>query len=230
MAVDPRIEVRDNFRSIALGTMAGWIMRIWCATLRYEIIDRYGLNDPDKPRCPLVYVLWHNRLFTVPIAWRNHTKGTRKAVVLTSASHDGSALANAVKVLGIEAFRGSSSRRAIAASVGLKRALKSGSEVCLTPDGPRGPCYRLKAGAIKLAQSVEAPVIPIHVQMSGHWVLKKAWDRFMIPFPFSRVRVIFDVPMTISPDLTEEEFEAKRVELESILCIGDVPFHQEYDS
>jgi lysophospholipid acyltransferase (LPLAT)-like uncharacterized protein len=219
MADDSRHAIRDSWKSRTLGTVAGWLMRLWCSTLRYEIIDRCGLSDIKKEQGPVVYALWHNRLFMVPLAWRKLCQGARQAVVLTSASHDGSALAHAVGVFGIGAVRGSSSRRAVAALVGLKRALMAGIDVCLTPDGPRGPKYHFQAGAVKLAQSAGVPIIPIHVEPSACWRLK-TWDRFILPVPFSHVRVIFDEALDVAPGLSDDAFEAERVRIEAILRTG----------
>ena len=198
MADDSRNAVRESRKSRTLGTMAGWLMRIWCSTLRYEIIDRHGICNEANLGRPLVLALWHNRLFMVPLAWHRLTEGRRRVVVLTSASHDGSALAHAMRVFGIGAVRGSSSRRAVAALVGLRRALQEGVDVCITPDGPRGPRYQLQPGAVMLAQSAGAPIIPIHVLPSACWRLK-SWDRFIIPVPFSHVRVIFDEALAVAP-------------------------------
>jgi lysophospholipid acyltransferase (LPLAT)-like uncharacterized protein len=109
-------------------------------------------------------------------------------VVLTSASHDGAALATAMGVFGIGSVRGSSSRRGVAALVGMRKALREGIDVCVTPDGPRGPRYMIQAGLVKLAETSAAPVIPIHVEYPNCWRLK-TWDRFAIPKPCSTVRV-----------------------------------------
>jgi lysophospholipid acyltransferase (LPLAT)-like uncharacterized protein len=226
MADDPRHAIRDSRKSRALGTLAGWLMRLWCSTLRYEIIDRCGLGDIKKDLGPVIYALWHNRLFMVPMAWKKLCQGERQAVVLTSASHDGSALAHAVGIFGIGAVRGSSSRRAVAALVGLKRALTEGVDVCLTPDGPRGPKYHLQAGAVKLAQSAAVPIIPIHVEPSLCWRLK-TWDRFIIPLPFSHVRVIFDEALAVPPGLSDDAFEAQRIRIETILRAGATDPHSE---
>lgn len=219
MADEPRNAIRESRKSRALGTVAGWLMRIWCATLRYEIVDRYGICREERLGKPMVFALWHNRLFMVPLAWRKLTKGRRQVNVLTSASHDGSALAHAMRVFGIGAVRGSTSRRAVAALVGLRRTLQEGVDVCITPDGPRGPKYQLQAGAVKLAQSAGVPFIPIHVEPSACWRLK-SWDRFIIPVPFSHVRVIFDEALAVGPGLSDDAFEAERVRIESILRAG----------
>jgi hypothetical protein len=122
-------------------------------------------------------------------------------------------------VFGIGAVRGSSSRRAVAALIGMKRALKDGLDVCITPDGPRGPRYGFHAGVIKLAESSGAPIVPIHAVYSSAWRLK-TWDRLVIPKPFSRVTVIFDEMLVVPPKLDEAAFETCRERVQAILLAG----------
>jgi lysophospholipid acyltransferase (LPLAT)-like uncharacterized protein len=216
MAAGSRHEIRKSWKTALGGTLAGGLLRLWCATLRYEVVDRSGLKTPQGNKGPVIYALWHNRLFSVPGAWKRLCGKHRSAVVLTSASHDGDVLARAVGAFGIGSVRGSSSRRAIAALVALKRALMEGVDVCLTPDGPRGPRYHLQGGLVKLAQTTGAPVIPVHVSVSSCWRLR-SWDRFMIPKPFSRVRVIFDQALAVPSALDDDAFEAERTRIESVL-------------
>ncbi|MEM9235540.1 MAG: lysophospholipid acyltransferase family protein [Verrucomicrobiota bacterium] len=212
-------EIRESRKSTLIGTTAGWLMRLLCSTLRFEIDDRCGLGEKGRFPKPVIYCLWHNRIFTVPAAWKKLCGGHRKAVVLTSASHDGAMLARAVGVFGIGSVRGSSSRRGVAALVALRKALRQGVDICLTPDGPRGPRYVLQPGAIKLAEAAGAEVIPIHVEFSSAWKLK-SWDRFHVPKPFSRVRVIFDQTLAVPSGLSESEFETWRAEIEAVLRDG----------
>jgi len=194
-------------------------MKLLAATLRMEIRDECGIGSPERQTPPVIYVLWHNRIFTVPPAWQRLCGRHRKAVVMASASHDGDIVARAMAVFGMGAVRGSSSRRGVAALVGLKRELAAGTDVCLTPDGPRGPRYVLQAGAVKLAQSSGAPLVPVHVRFSSAWRLK-TWDRFVIPKPFSRVIVTFAAPLVIPRELDDEEFEAQRRMLEQRMLEG----------
>jgi lysophospholipid acyltransferase (LPLAT)-like uncharacterized protein len=107
----------------------------------------------------------------------------------------------------------------VAALVGLKRALQEGLDICVTPDGPRGPRYIVQPGVIKLAGSTGAPIVPIHVRFSNAWRLK-TWDRFVIPKPFSRVEVVFDHALTLPRGLDESQFENERLDLEKILTEG----------
>ena len=209
-------EIRGDRKSAILGTLAGWFMKLWSFTLHFEIEDHSGITRPGTHTMPVIFALWHNRIFTIPPVWWKTGGKQRKAVVLTSASHDGAMLSHAMAVFGLGAVRGSSSRRAVAALIGMKRALQEGLDVCITPDGPRGPRYEFHPGVIKLAESTGAPIVPIHATYSSAWRLK-TWDRFVIPKPFSRVHVIFGEMHFIPPKLDDEAFENTRKELETIL-------------
>lgn len=219
-------EVRESRKATMLGTLAGWLMRFWCATLRFRIEDRCGIGERGRFEGPVIYGLWHNRIFAVPSAWRRLCGRERSTVVLTSASHDGAMLARAVGVFGLGAVRGSSSRRGVAALVALRKALRGGTDVCVTPDGPRGPRYELQPGLVKLAEASGAPVIPIHVEFDSAWRLK-SWDRFALPKPFSRVRVIFDEALAVPSGLSEADFETWRHRIEAVLRAGVEDFSEE---
>lgn len=214
-----RSEIRESGKSNFLGTLAGKLMAAWGATLRVEIIDRCGLTRPGALPGPAIYCLWHNHIFTVPHAWRKSCGKHRRTVVLTSASHDGAALARAVGVFGIGSVRGSSSRRAVAALVGLRKALREGSDACITPDGPRGPRHVVQPGIVKLAETSGAPIIPIHVEYTACRELR-TWDRFAIPRPCSSVRVIFDEALAVPAGLSEDDFEHWRLRLQEIMLRG----------
>lgn len=212
-------EIRGSRKAELLGTLAGWVMRLWCATLRFEVQDRCGVTRPEADLPPVIYAMWHNRIFIIPAIWRQRCGSHRKAVVLTSASKDGAILARAMGVFGIGSVRGSSSRRAVAALIGMRRELKEGVDVCITPDGPRGPRYSLHAGAVKLAESSGVPILPIHAEFSSCWCLK-TWDKLVIPKPFSRITVIFDNLLAIPPKLDEAAFQAESDRLREILLAG----------
>ncbi|WP_193210467.1 lysophospholipid acyltransferase family protein [Luteolibacter marinus] len=217
-----RSEIRESGKASFLGTLAGRLMRAYCATLRFEIVDRCGITRPGGIATPVIYCLWHNRIFTMPAAWKKACGSHRRAVVMTSASHDGAALARAVGVFGIGAVRGSSSRRGVAALVGMRKALREGLDACITPDGPRGPRHVLQSGIVKLAETSGAPLIPLHVEIPDRWELK-TWDRFAIPKPCSRVRVIFDEALAVPAGLSEDDFETWRRRIEETMLAGADP-------
>ncbi|MCF7675828.1 MAG: lysophospholipid acyltransferase family protein [Akkermansiaceae bacterium] len=216
MSTQRRTEIRDSRKAMVLGTLAGWAMRVWSWLVRLEVETRW---DPAARTGPVIFALWHNRFFTVPPAFRKAYGSRRKCVVLTSASLDGAVVARAMAVFGFGAVRGSSSRRGVAALVGLTRAVRSGLDVCITPDGPRGPRYVFQPGMVKLAEASGTPIIPVHVTFSSAWRFK-TWDRFVVPKPFSRVRVVFDHPLTVATTSDAQAFENERARVEAALVAG----------
>jgi len=209
-------EIRTSWKARAGGRAGGWLIRVLSLTLRREVIgDVVSLNKHPEP---LVHVLWHNQIFSTPFLWRKMFP-KREVVVLTSASKDGAALAAAVKVFGVGAVHGSSSRRGAAAIVALRRAARNGKDLVITPDGPRGPRYHLQPGVVKIAQTTGLRVVPLQVDYLSCWTLK-TWDRFRIPKPFSKVRVTLHDTIIVPRELDDEGFEKERLRLEKSLSGG----------
>jgi lysophospholipid acyltransferase (LPLAT)-like uncharacterized protein len=164
---------------------------------------------------PYIWAFWHNRLMLFPRLIERYLP-QRQCAALTSASKDGEIVANFLANFGIRSIRGSSSRRGAAALIEMRSLLAEGVDVGFTPDGPRGPCYRLNPGVVKLAQKTGIPVIPANVEYSRFWRLK-TWDAFMIPKPFSRVEITIGALVEVAKTTTEEEFEQERLRLENAL-------------
>ena len=204
----PPLKARLIGRLVAM--LVGGIGR----TLRFEVDDRCGAleNDPDSP---LLWTVWHNRMFVVPTVWRKFLPD-RSGAVLTSASKDGAILAETLRCFGAGAVRGSSSRRGRAASKELVKWVDAGFDIAITPDGPRGPKYKLAAGVIRLASLTGARILPLTVSYENAWRLK-SWDRFFIPKPFSKVRVTLGEFETMAADLDGDAFDAERERIEVLL-------------
>jgi len=118
-------------------------------------------------------------------------------------------LADALPRFCYDVVRGSSSRLGASAILQLTETLASGRDVVITPDGPRGPAYELGPGIVFLTQKSDALVLPMNLEYSRCWRLG-SWDRFIIPQPFSKVRVLISRPLRVEPTITPEEFEAER--------------------
>jgi lysophospholipid acyltransferase (LPLAT)-like uncharacterized protein len=212
----PRHRIRGDERSRRAGRAAGAVMRALAATWRVRAWDDAGIFVPGSYAGPVIFALWHDCIFTVPPVWRAYVGSHRRAVVLTSASKDGAVLEAAVGTFGIGAVRGSSSRRAVAGLLGLRQAMREGSDTCITPDGPKGPRHVCQPGIIKLAQTTGAPIIPIRCGFTGARRLP-TWDRLVLPLPFGTVRVCFGRPQHVAADAGEAGFEAARKALEEEL-------------
>jgi lysophospholipid acyltransferase (LPLAT)-like uncharacterized protein len=204
-------------KAALIAAVAEWFTRAILITLRFRIVDRAGIMVA-APMPPVLWAFWHNRLFVVPYLFE-HFASTRPGAALTSASKDGELLSAVLRRFGVEAIRGSSSRRGATAFREMRRAVQAGSDVAITPDGPRGPRYRVNPGLLLLAQKTMAPVMPVRVTYSRALRLK-SWDRFMIPLPFARVEVVFDTPIDFAAVKDNADFEKERARLEAVLREG----------
>jgi len=196
---------------IALGFR---LLQIWARTLRYEIDDRSNLiNTPVTEN--YICSLWHNRLLLISYILKRFAPH-RPGAGLISASRDGDLVADLTQRFGFDVVRGSSSRLGASGMLELTNVLASGRDVLITPDGPRGPAYELGPGIVFLAQKSGAAVVPVNMEYSSCWRVK-SWDRFVLPHPFAKVRVIFGPLHRVALTTTDEEFEAERLRLQNAM-------------
>lgn len=153
----------------------------------------------------------------MPLVYRRYLS-FRRGAVLTSPSKDGEIIVQVMKRFGVESVRGSSNRSAVNALRRLMDYLEknNGADVVITPDGPRGPAHVLQPGVIKLAQITGYPVLPITIIYSRAMMLK-TWDKFEIPFPFSKVKVRLNSFHYFENIDDKQKLEAMRKKLEEDL-------------
>lgn len=178
------------------------LVRLWGRTLRFEM-DPASEAAYRRTDLPIAFTLWHNRLFLVAEIARRY-RGGKPVYGLVSASRDGAWLSAFFSAVGIRSVRGSSSKLGREAATALIDVLKGGNDVGITPDGPRGPCYDLKPGALIVARRGHALVLLIGAEFRSAWRLK-SWDRFALPLPFSRVSIRAELftPEQLSGDRNE---------------------------
>jgi len=203
-----------GWRARWLTALGYCLLQVWARTLRFELEDRAGVVDAP-PNERYIGALWHNRLLLLPFILRRYLP-QRRGAALISASRDGAILADLVERFGYDTVRGSSSRKGASAIRQLGEVIAGGRDVVITPDGPRGPAYVLGQGIIYLAQQSGTEVVPINMEYSSSWRVK-SWDRFILPKPFSKVRVIFDRPHRVAATITETEFETERLRLQEAM-------------
>jgi len=195
--------------------LASLLLKALCRTLRYRILDEAGFLRGPYPT-PVIMLIWHNRILAMPALFVRRYPKRKGLIVLTSPSRDGAYLAEFVRQFRMGAVRGSSSRRGAAALLHLTRRVEERYDICITPDGPRGPRYRLQPGALLLAQRAGVPLMPFLIEYSRYWRLK-SWDGFAIPKPFSQVTVTLLPMVTVPPDLSEQAFERARAGIETAM-------------
>jgi len=202
--------VSDNKRNwkLAIAVHVGSvIIRALAITWRFRITNAGAWRELRSRRQPFIFAFWHGTM--LPLVWTHRGEGVS---VVISEHRDGEIIARIVESFGFKTIRGSSSRGAARALIGIVRELERGSEVAVTPDGPRGPSRRFASGALVAAQRVGVPIVGIGVVASRAWRLN-SWDRFMIPKPFSRVQIAYTLPTSVAAaSAREAEGEAPRFE------------------
>lgn len=180
-------------------------------TIKYEVEGSKFLERLETDGEIPVYATWHNRIFPSVYFLRN-----RKIVVLTSQSFDGEYIARFIQRFGFGAVRGSSTRGGIGGLAAMIRLMKKKHPMCFTVDGPKGPRYSAKSGAILLAKKTQNPVLPFVIETEKFWTIN-SWDKLQIPKPFTRAKVFFGEPVYVSKKADDREIETKLRELQSKL-------------
>jgi len=209
----PRFTLTQRLVLAILPRLAWTVMMALSKTWRYELIAEEGATAVPfgKKAGPEIYCFWHQCLLpSVPFYRKSGS------VVMISRSFDGEIIARTAELFGYGTSRGSSSRDAQRAFIGLVRSIKAGRPAIFTADGPRGPVYQSKMGPIKLAQLTGAPIASFHQEPKSAWMMR-SWDRFLIPKPFTRVVVSWTRWVVVPTDLAAEDFESKRLELDAAL-------------
>lgn len=182
-------------------------------TWRFEVIAEEGVVPVvfGEVPGPEIYCFWHQCVLPCTVYFRHS-----RAVILISQSFDGELITRILRMFGFDAVRGSSSRGAREGLLGLKHVIESGRTAIFTADGPRGPIYRTKMGPIKLAKLTGAPIGAFHLEPEHAWTLG-SWDRFLVPAPFTRIAVSWAQWTHVTTDLSEDQFELKREELNAAI-------------
>ncbi len=184
-----------GFGRALLAPIIGVVARLWIASLRFE---RRG----PPMEGPSLVAFWHGD--QLPLLGQ---RPRGQVVAPISLSRDGRMQARIMKHFGIGDVPGSSSRGAFGAARGLLRALQGGAVALMAVDGPRGPRGHVKTGVAFLARHAKVPVYPVGVA-SGLFKRLGAWDRFLLPLPFSRVVVWVGTPMRLEAGLTDAQAAA----------------------
>lgn len=185
------------------------LLRLLASTWRVRPVNEGPLNEARRNGQRVLFALWHGEL--LPLLWYQRGRGV---AVVISEHRDGEIVSQIAESLGYRTVRGSSSRGASRALLGLARALEEGHDGAITPDGPRGPAHVFAPGGAVAAQRAGVPIVPIRASASRAWRLK-SWDRFLVPKPFATVtvtmgpltRVIADSPRAAA----EQSGELQRI-------------------
>ncbi len=201
----------EHFKISLVSWLGYWSIRLIGLSLRWRIEGWEHFDSIRSAGKRIIYAFWHGRILCGTYFWRG-----RGIVVMTSRNKDGEYIARVIRRFGYGAARGSSSRGGGRALVEMARELRRGADVAFTIDGPRGPRYTAKPGAVWLASRTGNPIMPFHFSAERKWEFS-SWDQFQIPVPFTRVLLAIAPPIYVPPDADDAQIERSRQELQASL-------------
>lgn len=213
--------VKAGSRRFSLGQrlqihLAGWagylLNSLIGRTLRWEIVGWENWEAARQAGKGIIYTFWHREIFAATWFWRR-----RGIVVMTSQNFDGEIIARVIQKQGYGAARGSSSRGAARALVEMVRCHRRGSDTAFTIDGPRGPRFVAKRGAVMLARATGAAILCFHIALRDAHVFQKSWDQHQIPYLFSRAAILIAPPIFVRHDADDAEMDWQQSQVQATL-------------
>ncbi|WP_298962044.1 lysophospholipid acyltransferase family protein [uncultured Campylobacter sp.] len=170
---------------------------IWCIFLTCRV----KFTPAKLPEKPCVVVFWHGRLAMMSFAyrrwWLRDFGSKRRAKVIISDHKDGEIITRVISHFGIGAIRGSSFKGGARALMGAIKEIKNGTDVIITPDGPRGPLHSVADGAVILAQRLNLGIYALNYEASSFWKFR-SWDEMVLPKPFSRINYSLSAQLNLT--------------------------------
>ncbi|MDH5405017.1 MAG: lysophospholipid acyltransferase family protein [Candidatus Aminicenantes bacterium] len=203
--------ILEKLKLILIPFLGSLLIRFLRLTMSIDYINRSEVEKLTREGKNYIIAFWHGRLLMMPYSYFGS-----QINILISHHRDGEYISRAMRRFGFHSIRGSSSRGGVSA---LKQVLEEtcrGSDIAMTPDGPRGPRQRVKPGVVQIARLSSLPVVPVSFSASRKKFLS-SWDTMMIPFPFSQGTFIYGKAIWVSKDAAPLQMEQKRQEIEASL-------------
>ena len=210
--------MKSFLRNPITTSLIGWLIWLYMAicnrTIRWTVEGEAEAEAIWRSHPNIIVAAWHSTILLLPSGWnrviRKWMPPKTRVAMLISLSRDGEPVAKAIRHLGLEAVRGSSGNKkknkdkgGMKALAETLRILKNGGGVCITPDGPRGPAEQAQLGPVIMSLRSGAPVLPYAI-VSAPSKRLNSWDRFRIPYPFSRGAIVFGEPVYPDTNLAKE--------------------------
>jgi lysophospholipid acyltransferase (LPLAT)-like uncharacterized protein len=202
---------RPAVRKVIARIAAAYISLVF-KTTRWQHIGLENFSKYWTSQKPVIICFWHNRLLMMCFAWR----AERPFHMLISSHRDGEMIARTVGYHGIKTIPGSTSKGSMQALRLILKNLKEGSAIGITPDGPRGPKFKVGEGVINIAKLSGADIVPITYAVSRRKVFS-SWDRFVLSFPFGKGVYMFGDPIKLPKKIDKAGLEKARQVLEKSL-------------
>jgi lysophospholipid acyltransferase (LPLAT)-like uncharacterized protein len=176
-----------------------YIISALCKSLKINRINDEAIKNLKSRNQNFVLAFWHG---TMLLPWYLH--GSPDFAGLTSQSKDGDLLAKILRKWKYKVIRGSSNVGGDEALDTMIDLSKNKYSIAITPDGPRGPQHKFKAGAVITAKKTNIPVVLAGVGFKRKKILKN-WDQFEIPYFFSKAKIVYSYPIYVNSNITYEE-------------------------
>lgn len=169
-------------------------------TARYHLVGVERLNALESADRPAIWTTWHGATMMVAGYFLRRFAGKESSMAMIAPDDwRGETLAEWARIIGTRALRVSMEEKSLVAArrfLELVREVKGGKSAYLNPDGPDGPSGVPKPGISFLAARSGAALLPLGVYTNTCYQLRR-WDRYSIPFPFSRITLYFGEPLTV---------------------------------
>lgn len=195
----------------AVSCLGALAIRLFGVTWRIEWRGTEHLEAARRLSPQVIFAFWHGRLLVLSFSHRH-----RAIQVLASEHRDGDLMGRTITWLGFGHLRGSTTRGGARALRELSAVLRTGYDVGLTIDGPRGPRGIVQQGAIELSRMTASAVVPVSNTARPRRLLH-SWDRFQLPLPGARVTIAYGEPILVPADADRGERERYRSLLEERL-------------
>ena len=184
-----------------------YFIRVYSMTLRIRVENENRWQALRARGTTVLLCAWHQQFFSAISHFKTYSKFNPGLMI--SQSKDGDLISGVANRSGWHTPRGSSSRggrKAMKAMIDHLNTHGFGAHIL---DGPTGPMGRVKAGVVKMALEAGAVVVPFYTSAEKAWFFN-SWDRFMLPKPFSRVRITFGHEIRLDAFGDKEDFEDQR--------------------
>ena len=150
------MSLREKVYFFFISIIASFIIRFLHLTMKLEYINREIIERLIREGKNFIIAFWHGRLLMMPYSYPG-----KKIHILISYHKDGEYISQTMKRFGFFSVRGSTTRGAVSAVRKLLKVSQEGSDLAITPDGPRGPRHKAQMGAIELAKLTSLPILPV---------------------------------------------------------------------
>jgi lysophospholipid acyltransferase (LPLAT)-like uncharacterized protein len=204
-------EIKRNILRNAGNKFLFYAVDVLCKSLRVKIENGEAVQKLIDEKKNFVVAFWHGSML---LGWFLH-RGKNSAA-LVSKSKDGDLLSNVLTKWNFEVARGSSHVGGGEALIILLKSAEDGYTIAITPDGPTGPIYKMKPGAVITAKKAKIPLFLLGIGHNKKRVLK-SWDKFEIPKFFSKSVAVYSDPIFIDDNLSYDETNEKIKDCEMLL-------------